>query len=240
MLKAKARISTPSTGATLALESVQSSIPFSSGIDFGYVCVGKTLTKTLVLANSGTTTVRFNFEAADQHFIFTPSQGNIAPRQKTEVTVSFVSAEAEVLVAAIAVTLTAQGGEDISRVLKLSAMSKYPFIIVNTQFIGFESLLVGKVETRTVAVKNSSLVQTNINIEKVVDNHDDNSFSISMDKFSLAPQGEVKVAIKYTPQTAGNISCGYYKICSDGGNELNLSVRGEAEGFNVELSTNSV
>ena len=78
-------------------------------------------------------------------------------------------------------------------------MSKYPFIILNTAFIGFENLLVGKVETRTVIVKNSSLVQTNINIEKVVDNHDDNSFSINMDKFTLQPHGEVKVAIKYTP-----------------------------------------
>lgn len=39
---------------------------------------------------------------------------------------------------------------------------------------------------------------------------------------------------------AGTISCCYYRITSDGGNELSLSCKGEAEGFSVQLSANSV
>ena len=66
MLKAKAsRVATLGSGPTLAMESVISCIPLDSGIDFGYVCVGKTMNKTLTLTNSGNSTVRFNFQTAD-------------------------------------------------------------------------------------------------------------------------------------------------------------------------------
>jgi hypothetical protein len=44
----------------------------------------------------------------------------------------------------------------------------------------------------------------------------------------------------YKPTVAGNISCTYYRITSDGGNELGLSVKGEAQGFDCVLSTNSI
>jgi hypothetical protein len=80
MLKAKAsRVVTPGQGPTLAMESVISCIPVDKGIDFGYVCVGKTMNKTLLLTNSGNSAVRFNFETAaieDKHyFVFSPAQG---------------------------------------------------------------------------------------------------------------------------------------------------------------------
>jgi hypothetical protein len=46
--------------------------------------------------------------------------------------------------------------------------------------------------------------------------------------------------VKYLPTVAGNISCTYYKITSDCGNELGLSVKGEAKGVDVALSANSI
>ena len=122
----------------------------------------------------------------------------------------------------------------------MSAMSKYPFIVINNEKVNFESLLVGKVAQNSVTVKNSSLVATNIRIEKISDDDKDHSFSLSLHEAHLAPQGEAKITISYTPTVAGNISCQYYRIVSDGGNELSLSVRGEAEGYAVDLSANSV
>jgi len=89
-------------------------------------------------------------------------------------------------------------------------------------------------------VKNSSLVATNIRVEKISDDNKDHCFNLSLWEAYLGPQGEAKITVSYTPNVAGNISCTYYRIISDGGNELNLSVRGEAEGYSVDLSTNSV
>jgi hypothetical protein len=39
-----------------------------------------------------------------------------------------------------------RGEEEKTRILKMSAMSKYPFITLNQDKIDFESLLVGKVQ----------------------------------------------------------------------------------------------
>jgi hypothetical protein len=56
MLKVKAsRLTTKGEGATLALDGVANCIPFDKGIDFGYVCVGKSLTKTISLQNFSAT-----------------------------------------------------------------------------------------------------------------------------------------------------------------------------------------
>jgi len=55
-LKVKAsRLTTKGEGATLALDGVANCIPFDKGIDFGYVCVGKSLTKTISLQNFSAT-----------------------------------------------------------------------------------------------------------------------------------------------------------------------------------------
>jgi len=59
-------------------------------------------------------------------------------------------------------------------------MSKYPFIVINNERVNFESLLVGKVAQHTVSVKNSSLVATNIRVEKISDDDKDNSYTLSL------------------------------------------------------------
>lgn len=52
------------------------------------------------------------------------------------------------------------GGQDdgVTKVLKLSAIGKYPFLTVNHEKFDFETLLVGKVTSKDVVLKNSSLV----------------------------------------------------------------------------------
>jgi hypothetical protein len=45
-------------------------------------------------------------------------------------------------------------GEEGHKVLKLSAIGKYPFITINQEKIDFESLLVGAVESRDIILKN--------------------------------------------------------------------------------------
>ena len=56
--------------------------------------------------------------------------GTLGPKQKKEVTVTFMSDEAKVIIATIIVKL-AEGATEVTRVFKVSAIGKYPFITLD-------------------------------------------------------------------------------------------------------------
>ena len=67
----------------------------------------------------------------------------LAPKQKKEVSVSFRTDEAKVIIATIVVKVQ-EGGSELTRILKMSAIGKYPFITLDQHSFDFETLLVGK------------------------------------------------------------------------------------------------
>jgi hypothetical protein len=46
------------------------------------------------------------------------------------------------------------GSEEGTKVLKLSAIGKYPFLTINQERFDFETLLVGKIASRDIMLKN--------------------------------------------------------------------------------------
>ena len=73
--------------------------------------------------------------------------GTLGPKQKKEVSITFMSDEAKVIIATIVVKL-AEGATEVTRVIKVSAIGKYPFITLDQQEIDFDELLVGKTVSR--------------------------------------------------------------------------------------------
>lgn len=69
-------------------------------------------------------------------------------------------------------------GEEGNKVLKISAIGKYPFLTINSEKIDFETLLVGKVVEKEIILKNHSLVPALFSVEKVNDDGKDVAFSI--------------------------------------------------------------
>ena len=88
-----------------------------------------------------------------------------------------MSDEAKVIIATIVVKL-AEGATEVTRVLKVSAIGKYPFITLDHQEIDFETLLIGKTVSRELQLQNSSLVPTSFVIEKVSDDGKDPSIKV--------------------------------------------------------------
>lgn len=78
--------------------------------------------------------------------------GIIMAKQKQEITFSFTPDEAKVIIASAVFKFS--GSEEGSKVLKLSAIGKYPFLTINQEKFDFETLLVGKVATKEVILKN--------------------------------------------------------------------------------------
>ena len=57
--------------------------------------------------------------------------------------------------------------------MKVSAIGKYPFIILDAESVDFGPLLVGKTVSREFVLQNDSLVPTSYVIEKVSDDGQD-------------------------------------------------------------------
>ena len=56
--------------------------------------------------------------------------GVLAAKQKKDITISFSTDEAKVIIASVVVKVT-EGANELTRVLKLSAIGKYPFITLD-------------------------------------------------------------------------------------------------------------
>ena len=64
---------------------------------------------------------------------------------------------------------------ELSKVLKMSAIGKYPFVTLDNLSFDFENLLVGKTASQVFNLQNSSLVPTRYSIERVNDDGKDNA-----------------------------------------------------------------
>ena len=70
------------------------------------------------------------------------------------MTIVYAPQEAKVVVSTVIFKFSE--GEEGSRVLKLSAIGKYPFLTINHEKLDFESLIVGKVVEKEILLKNQS------------------------------------------------------------------------------------
>jgi cilia- and flagella-associated protein 65 len=78
------------------------------------------------------------------------------------LTITFTPEEAKVIVATVVFKFS--GAEDGTKVLKISAIGKYPFLTINHEKFDFETLLVGKTAQKEVILKNNSLVPAEFNV----------------------------------------------------------------------------
>ena len=80
----------------------------------------------------------------------------IQPKGKQTITVTYSPLQAKVLIATAVFKF--YDGEESSRVLKMSAVGKYPFLTISSEKLDFETLIVGKITKKELLLKNESLV----------------------------------------------------------------------------------
>ena len=134
----------------------------------------------------------------------------------------------------------AEGATEVTRILKVSAIGKYPFITLDAEDIDFDSLLVGKTVSRELKLQNSSLVPAQFQIEKVSDDGKDPSIKVDIKQGTLSPGQILTINLSYTPEIPGVNSQVQFLVSAFGGNEIKFSAKGLAEGYDVELSTQSI
>lgn len=81
----------------------------------------------------------------------------------------------------------------------MSAVGKYPFLTISQERIDFETLLVGKLASKDIVLKNKSLVPAPFSVEKVHDDGKDVAFSIDYYQGTIPPNASFKITVKYVP-----------------------------------------
>jgi hypothetical protein len=111
-------------------------------------------------------------------------------------------------------------GEESSRVLKMSAVGKYPFLTISSEKLDFETLIVGKITKKELLLKNESLVPAQFKIEKT-DQAEGQDPSFSLDYYSgtIPPNSSFVITVKYVPGVVGVTSCSSYQLSVVGGNQ---------------------
>jgi hypothetical protein len=100
----------------------------------------------------------------------------------------------------------------------MSAVGKYPFLTISSEKMDFETLLVGKVATKQLLLKNESLVSGKFTIEKA-DESNDPSFSLDYYSGTIPPNSSFVITVKYVPGIVGVTSCSSYQVSVLGGNQ---------------------
>ena len=101
-------------------------------------------------------------------------------------------------------------------------------------------MLVGKTASQIFNLQNSSNVPTTYSIEKVNDDGKDPSIQVDHTEGEISPGQIVKVTVTYTPLIAGTTSFSLFKVSAFGGNEIEFSCKGVADGYDVSLSSKTV
>lgn len=81
---------------------------------------------------------------------------------------------------------------------------------------------------------------TKYSIEKVKDDGKDLAISVDHNGGDISPGQIIKVTVTYTPQIASVTSFALFKVTAFGGNQIDFSCKGVADGYNVFLSSKTV
>lgn len=157
---------------------------------------------------------------------------------------SYKPDKSEVPIASAILTLNDEKNEptprDQTKILKISAISKYPFVTCDHPKLDFQEVLVGKTQTQEYVLSNNSPVPVKFKVER-------DSIDSEIDGFSIVPiRGEIppgelfSLKVTYKPKVAGVMSSAKYRVWAKSGNKVNLSATGFGTGYDVDLSARSI
>lgn len=158
---------------------------------------------------------------------------------KQEIKVTFQPDEAKVTVCTCVFNFS-EGNKTHQRVLKMSGIGKFPFVSINHERLDFEQLTVGKELSKSVTLRNYSLVPAEYTLEAVNDDGKDDSIRLSNMHGTIAPGASATIVVTFCPSIVGQFTSRQYAINVKGGNQLKLVTIGQSNGVDVALSTKSI
>ena len=138
-----------------------SEIPNS--VDFDFISVKSNSIRKITLDNTADISVIFQIDHGEG-FIFSPNKGVVPKNSKLEINISINPNLANVLVGNAKITLD----NKVSKIIKMSCISKYPRLQLNVTSLDFGVIQIGKSLEMNLIVINDESVPANFIIEKTI------------------------------------------------------------------------
>ena len=215
--------------------SILSSIP--DCIDFDFITVKTETVKHIYLDNTSEQNILFNIENAEG-FIFEPSSGIISKKKKLDIQIKIKPNLANVLVSNARIILE----QKYSKIIKLSFVSKYPYLNLNKSYIEFGVVQIGKTAEEELIISNLETVPAHFTIERksTQPGKQPNVFFISNLTGDIPPKSNYLLKILYKPLFPSNDSHEVFCLSTKGGNKITFSCKGSCKPLKTWVGTKCV
>ena len=215
--------------------SILSTIP--DCIDFDFITIKTETIKHIYLDNISDQNILFNIENAEG-FIFEPSSGIISKKKKLDIQIKIKPNLANVLVSNARIILE----QKYSKIIKLSFVSKYPYLNLNKSFIEFGIVQIGKTAEEELIISNLEAVPAHFKIERKSTQPGKQPcvFFISNLTGDIPPKSNYLLKILYKPIFPSNNSHEVFCLSTKGGNKITFSCKGSCKPLKTWVGTKCV
>ena len=215
--------------------NILSTIP--DRIDFDFITVKSETVKHIYLDNISEQNILFNIENAEG-FIFEPNTGIISKKKKLDIQIKIKPNLANVLVSNARIILE----QKYSKIIKLSFVSKYPYLNINKSYVEFGIVQIGKTAEEELIISNSESVPAHFTIERKSTQPGKQPcvFFISNLKGDIPPKSNYLLKILYKPLFPFNNSHEIFCLSTKGGNKITFSCKGSCKPLKTWVGTKSV
>jgi cilia- and flagella-associated protein 65 len=138
-------------------------LSITDSCELGFCAVGKASEFPFTIFNPNAKPLNYLFRFTE--FAVSPSKGVLMPNSYSSFRIEFSTKQASVTVGTV--VLEVEG--EPQRVLKLSAVGKYPYISASSADLDFGTVLVTKPQTRELILKNNSEVAADFSIARTTE-----------------------------------------------------------------------
>lgn len=205
-------------------------------IDFGFVAVKNEVTKIIQIENLNKFQIPFEFDSSEM-YKFNPSEGNLPRMGKIEIKVTMNPQSAIVSVSNAQLII----GKDINRkskIIKISSISKYPYLKIHKTILDFGNVVIGKTKELDIIINNPEKVPAAFYIEKkkFIDAKIIEQFYVSNLQGIVPPNSSYQLKVKYITSYPNFFSYETFDIITKGGNVNRFNCIAHSLSLNTNIS----
>ena len=205
-------------------------------IDFGFIPVKNESKQSFIIENTLKTTVPIVIES-NELFKFNYDKTVIPRLSRFEIVVTCNPKTANVSVGN-ALIIIGDDKERISKVVKLSFISKYPYVKIQKSIFDFGNVVVGKNEETEIVVVNVEKVPANFFIKRkrLNDSKTHEEFFLSDWVGVIPPDTQFRITVKFNANYTNHLSYETYEIFTRGGNTIRFSCIANSLGIRTNIN----
>ena len=204
-------------------------------IDFNFITAKNIAQKSFILENPTNKNIYFKIQhKEDNIFSVSPFEGILHKNQNVEIKISVIPQEAEVLVSNIKLNLD----ETATKIIKISFISKYPYLKISRNNLDFGNVLIGKSKEMELILKNTEKVPLKFVINRL--SHSNKVFHLKTSSGEIPENCSYLLKITYIPQHPDIFSYETFNIKVNGGNEIKFNCYGKCNLISSSISSRQV